>query len=921
MERREEHGGAGWRPPPDWNTLATMEPEPVPAWLEDKFYDIVDSGDSGRGLAKLCDNHPEFAPTLREWAQSVLSTPSREDALAEPTDGELPARIGPYRVLGLVGRGGMGEVYAAEQLEPVQRRVAIKVIKLGMDTKEVLARFEAERQALAMMNHPNIARVIDAGVAGGGRPYFVMELVRGCSIKQYCERNKIDLDARLRLLIETCHGVQHAHHKGVMHRDLKPSNIMVEMQDGAPVPRIIDFGLARAVDQRPLTDKTIYTEPGRFLGSPEYMSPEQAEMSGADVDTRTDVYSLGVVLYELLTGVSPFQRLGSKGIEEIQRCIREETPSKPSTRLTQNAATSGRSAPDPSALTPTAFVNRVRGDLDRVVMKALEKDRTQRYQTPTGLAADLERFLSHQPVLATPPSKRYRALKWLQRNRMAATAGALVFASLVGGLTIATWQHLVADEARASSASANSKAQYYLDAFNRLADGGEIRRLQARAQTLWPAWPRHRGELQECLDGVRRQLGPLHDHRRTLEDLRRQPTAGPETGIRRAYLIGGLEEIVRDLEEIQDPVRGLEVSLERRLAWATEIRESSIVAARSDWQRAINAIGQSDLYRKQRLTPQLGLVPLAPNPQGLWEFSHLASGERPEHNSEGELVISEDTGLVFVLVPRAYVTVGAQLSDNTLPHFDVDAVPIESPPFSVSLEAFFVSKYEMTQAQWVRLVTEFGAVSTLPPSNPATINRDKYPGITRLNPIETVSWIDCRTLLNSYGLELPTEAQWEYAARGGSDAPWWTGSRDRLLHNGPAANIADATTIGLRGRSPQFPEVQEWPEYDDGAFFHAAVNRYRPNPFGLYNVLGNVKEWCLDSAIAYDKAQPRDGDGLLQAKAPAGDVPHEVNGRGGDFAHGVTSARVTSRRAASPQAKASTFGVRPARPLIVEERR
>jgi len=360
--------------------------------------------------------------------------------------------IDRYKLLQKIGEGGFGVVFLAEQIAPVVRRVALKIIKLGMDARQVIARFEAERQALAMMDHPNIARVLDAGATRQGRPFFVMELVRGEPITQYCDREALTVPQRLALFRQVCCAVQHAHQKGIIHRDLKPTNVLVTVVEGEPVPKVIDFGIAKATAGR-LTDKTLFTEFHQLIGTPEYMSPEQAELSGADVDTRSDIYALGVLLYNLLVGSSPIetQRLKSAPLAEIQRLIQLEDPPRPSLRLAGLAASAssarfGAPAAGPEGQGSSAFeiawrrqvqpvvLRRVlRGDLDWIVMKCLEKDRRRRYQTVSALADDIGRYLGHQPVLATPPSAAYQFRKFVRRHRTGVVAGgAVALAFLLG---------------------------------------------------------------------------------------------------------------------------------------------------------------------------------------------------------------------------------------------------------------------------------------------------------------------------------------------------------------------------------------------------------------------------------------------------------------------------------------------------------
>jgi serine/threonine protein kinase/formylglycine-generating enzyme required for sulfatase activity len=989
-------------------------------------------------------NAPEFLETpamkikASDLVQEAPSSPGAATQVPPKTVGirtgnpEDDKAVGPYRLLEVLGEGGMGTVYKAEQVTPVRRLVALKLIKLGMDTKEVIARFEAERQALAMMDHPCIAKVLDAGATATGRPYFVMEYVPGVPINEHCDRHNLNTAQRLRLFLDVCDAVHHAHQRAVIHRDLKPSNILVMFQNERAVPKVIDFGIAKATNHH-LTERTVFTEQGRIIGTPEYMSPEQAEMTEQGVDTRTDVYSLGVILYELLAGVLPFtsQELRAQGYAGLQRTIREIEPPRPSTRITTLGAQSPGKIAQSRSTDLRSLVRQLRGDLDWIVMKAIAKSRTERYESAFGIGEDIRRFLAHEPVLATRPSLSYRFAKFVRRNRIAVGTTAAIIVALGTGLVFAvlayqevarkkteldsalTTAQTEKTRAEAKEREATENAARAMESEKRakeseqrakdneqkakdsearataaLAEAGSsaaraaasqtreektarekveqveenealvaqaiFNELSATAADLWPARPElaagigewlsrfesiaaRRAKLEEVRARIRGRAAPYgaadtesdrashprwpelqaiekklaevglaEPDRAKLMAQRNQLAA--EVAVRRTWkfqdsdlamkhavisrLLDGLAKVTGD--------GGLAAQMRWRLDQANSLRARTVDAHAEAWQTTAAAAAKIPAYtRADRpivLAPQTGLVPLGPDPaSGLLEFAHLQTGAAPERGADGKLAFKPECGLVLVLLPGGTLRMGASREGDNA---DPAALSHEGPAHSVELAPFFAAKFEMTQGQWERWTK----------TNPSYYRAGQTILDTHLidgtNPVETVTWQEATDVLRQLDLELPTEAQWEWLARGGRTTIYFAG-------NSPA-DLKGSINFAAADSPPDWVPEQS---FEDGFPVHASAFAVAPNPFGLHHVLGNVSEWCRDTYGSYS-SPTRNGDGLRSVE-PSLQRIH----RGGSYRSNAGKCRVTAREADPGDARSESRGLRPIRRLELDDHR
>ncbi|MCY2955910.1 MAG: bifunctional serine/threonine-protein kinase/formylglycine-generating enzyme family protein [Planctomycetota bacterium] len=826
----------------------------LPEAIEEAVLLSLELDDAARdqSLLELLARCPQQKAAILAWLTAAdIHPPTDEAAVAaavlDDETSDPPRRIGPYRVIRLLGRGGFGSVYLAAADGTATREVAIKVLNSGMDSQNFLRRFEAEHEALRRMDHPGIARLLEFGKTRAERPYFVLEFVPGDHIAQHCRRNELRLPARIELFLQVLDAMAHAHQKGVMHRDLSSNNVLVTEIGGLLQPKIIDFGIAKSF-AAPLQDSGDLTMPGTIMGTPEYMSPEQASGQPSAIDTRTDIYSLGVMLYDLLADELPIPSvvLRSQGVAGMAQVIASHQPARP------------------SQVAPRRHQARLRGDLDWITLKAIAKNRDERYATATEFANDLRRHMEHKPVLAGPPGGFYQLRKFVRRHLAGVTLSVLLLLSLLVamGFSVSMWQS--AQDAQADLQQQRDELQAKAEiGFDLLALEERLLAAHETTKAFTPPWPDRIPAMDRWLSehgrSLDRELRQLQTKRKELEGL----------GVINAedqHLLAAL----RRLEAQTQKFAGLSGELSRVQGlrdWARDVAARSLTEQSSQWAQVAQQVKKRHGFL---LLPQPGLLPLGLNPNShLQEFldlkSHHKNAPLPMRDkASGALTLTLQCGIVFVLVPGGSLRMGAQ-RDTGLPQRDPFAQESEIGGDQIMLSEFLIAATEMTLSQWRELGGDQGDESKLPATN--------------------IDWDTANTVLFRWGMALPTEAQWEYACRAGTTSPWFNGD-----------DPIEARKVGHFDLTLQ------------------NVARLQPNPFGLYDVHGNAAEWCADGFFRFAQANARDGDGLRLPPPPVRIAERRVL-RGGSAVDGPEAARCSARRGEPPQTRSEWIGIRPMRAI------
>ena len=880
-------------------------------------------------LLRLCDGDE----ALRREVQGLLDSKSASESFLEGSplgDCDLalaapPTRIGPYRLEERLGQGAMGVVYRARRENP-DRVVALKILNGALVSSEFEARFDAEVRSLARLQHPGIATIFESGrgaTDSAGLPWFAMELIEGCSLEEAAEHRSID--DRVRLVIEIARAIQHAHQRGVIHRDLKPSNTRVG-EDGRL--RVLDFGIAVLSDE----EGTRRTKQGQVMGTMGYMSPEAAAGTSDLVDVRSDVYSIGVILFRLLTGALPIELSGLPPLEAL-RCIVEKAPRRLSSLLPK-----------------------VSPELDAITQVALAKRPEDRYVSSAELASDLERALAHQPILARPPGTLRRLRLLIERRRGLALAGLALLVAIALGVAGTLWQAgRASEEARRAGEEAREKGEA-LEEVERLADLERLDELEALEEATWPQSSDSRRRMRDWIAAAEDLLGRRELHGLERDRLRSSATllsGSAASKLELARLEARREEIELALdsagsslqsERIEAVIDSLDAEIEAleqqsakpryRFAraedrWrhdllcellvrldALDVAEGPIAQmkrrlqeldalearfeskGRSRWAELEGRLREDLRFKESRISARVDLWPLGADPvSGLEELLHLPShdGEPAERDASGRIPFNGDCGLIFVLLPPGRFLMGAQARMPGSEDYEAGAQLDEAPSRRVSLSSFGISKFEMSQGQWRRLAGENPSLYR------AGYEQGEIRGFGDRNPVERVSWAESRGQLLRFALDLPTEAQWEYAARAGTRFPWWTGADRKSLRG--AANLADGSAARF---SPNWEEIDEWTEYEDGHVVHAPVDSMRANPFGLHHVHGNVEEFCRDHIGLYTPALV--GPERLHL-VPESDGRRVV--RGGSYRDGVARLRSAARNVVPEGRRTSSRGLRP----------